>query len=57
MTELRYPNETHEYRNARNALLAEEQALIAKVKAVAEMRRKLPSRRQAQAGLRLHRGQ
>lgn len=42
MTELRYPNETPEYRKARNALLEEEEALIAKVKAVAEMRRRLP---------------
>jgi predicted dithiol-disulfide oxidoreductase (DUF899 family) len=42
MTELRYPNESREYRKARNALLEEEKALVAQVKAVAEMRRKLP---------------
>ena len=42
MTEPRYPNETREYRRARNALLEEEKALIAKVRSVAEMRRKLP---------------
>jgi predicted dithiol-disulfide oxidoreductase (DUF899 family) len=42
MTKLRYPNETPEYRKARNALLKEEKALIAKVKAVAAKRRKLP---------------
>jgi predicted dithiol-disulfide oxidoreductase (DUF899 family) len=40
--EPRYPNETAEYRRARNALLEEERALVAKVKAVAELRRKLP---------------
>ena len=42
MTEPRYPNETHRYREARNALLEEEKALLSQVKAVAEMRRKLP---------------
>src|SRR5262245_23960858 len=42
MSELRLPNETPEYRAARNALLAEEEALVAKVKAVAALRRKLP---------------
>ena len=42
MTEQRYPNETPEYRSARNALLQEEEALITRVKAVAELRRKLP---------------
>jgi predicted dithiol-disulfide oxidoreductase (DUF899 family) len=42
MTESRYPNETSEYRQARNALLEEEKALVAKVKAVAAMRRQLP---------------
>jgi predicted dithiol-disulfide oxidoreductase (DUF899 family) len=42
MTEPRYPNETPEYRAARNALLEEEKALVAKVKAVAAMRRTLP---------------
>ena len=42
MTELRYPNETPEYRKARNALLKQEEALVAKSRAVAELRRKLP---------------
>ena len=42
MSERRYPNESSEYREARNQLLKEEQELIAKVKAVAARRRKLP---------------
>ncbi len=42
MSELRYPNESAEYRNARDELLAEEQALVEKVKAVAAKRRELP---------------
>src|SRR3954471_6174596 len=42
MNEPRYPNETQEYRNARDALLEDEQALIDKVKAVAAKRRTLP---------------
>jgi predicted dithiol-disulfide oxidoreductase (DUF899 family) len=42
MSELRYPNETKEYRAARDALLKEEQELIARTKALAEKRRKLP---------------
>ncbi len=37
-----YPNESAEYRKARNALLEEEKALIEKVETVAEMRRSLP---------------
>jgi len=43
MTELRYPNESEEYRQARDALLEEEKKLIESVKAVAEKRRALPS--------------
>jgi predicted dithiol-disulfide oxidoreductase (DUF899 family) len=39
---LRYPNESQEYRKAREALLKDEQELVAKVKSVAEKRRKLP---------------
>jgi predicted dithiol-disulfide oxidoreductase (DUF899 family) len=35
MSELRYPNESREYRDAREALLKEEQELVAKVKSVA----------------------
>lgn len=42
MSEPLYPNENADYRSARDALLAEEKALIEKVKAVAEKRRKLP---------------
>jgi predicted dithiol-disulfide oxidoreductase (DUF899 family) len=42
MSELRYPNESQEYRKAREALLKDEQQLIDKVKAVAAKRRKLP---------------
>ena len=32
MNELRYPNETREYRDARDALLKDEQELVDKVK-------------------------
>lgn len=42
MSELRYPNESQEYREARDALLKDEQELVDKVKAVAEKRRALP---------------
>jgi predicted dithiol-disulfide oxidoreductase (DUF899 family) len=42
MAEPRYPNESAAYRKALNALLEEEKSLITKVKAVAELRRKLP---------------
>jgi predicted dithiol-disulfide oxidoreductase (DUF899 family) len=42
MRELRYPNESGEYRDARDSLLKEEQELIDKVKSVAERRRNLP---------------
>ena len=42
MSELRYPNESREYRDARESLLKDEQELIDKVKSVAERRRKLP---------------
>ncbi len=42
MSELHYPNETAEYRRARNELLEQEKDLVAKVKAVAEKRRQLP---------------
>jgi predicted dithiol-disulfide oxidoreductase (DUF899 family) len=37
-----YPNESQAYRTARNALLAEEQALVDKVESVAALRRQLP---------------
>ena len=42
MSELRYPNESREYREARDLLLKDEQELVDKVKAVAERRRTLP---------------
>ena len=42
MADTRYPNESAEYRQARDELLAEEQALVEKVKQVAEKRRQLP---------------
>ena len=42
MSELRYPNESREYRDARDALLKDEQELVDKVKSVAEKRRNLP---------------
>ena len=42
MTHLTYPNESAEYRNARNALLTEEMALRRQIEAVAAQRRALP---------------
>lgn len=42
MSELRYPNESREYREARDALLEDEQQLVDKAKAVAARRRSLP---------------
>ena len=39
MSELRYPNESPEYRKARDELLEEERALVEKLKSVAEKRR------------------
>jgi predicted dithiol-disulfide oxidoreductase (DUF899 family) len=42
MEHLRYPNESAEYRAARNALLADEIALRAQIEAVAARRRALP---------------
>jgi len=42
MNEPRYPNETQEYRDARDALLRDEQELVEKAKAVAAKRRALP---------------
>jgi predicted dithiol-disulfide oxidoreductase (DUF899 family) len=43
MSELRYPNESRAYRDARDLLLQDEQALIDKVKSVAARRRNLPA--------------
>ena len=42
MSERRCPNESAEYREARNALLDEEAALVEKVKSLAAKRRSLP---------------
>jgi predicted dithiol-disulfide oxidoreductase (DUF899 family) len=42
MGERRYPNESNAYREAREALLKDEQELVEKVKAVAAKRRTLP---------------
>ncbi len=42
MSKLQYPNESREYREARDALLNDEQELVDKVKSVAARRRKLP---------------
>ena len=42
MSELRYPNESREYRDARDALAKDEQELVDKVKSVASKRRNLP---------------
>lgn len=42
MSELRYPNESRAYRDAREALLKDEQELVDKTKAVAAKRRTLP---------------
>jgi predicted dithiol-disulfide oxidoreductase (DUF899 family) len=42
MSEPRYPNESREYRDARDSLLKDEQELVDKVKSVAQKRRNLP---------------
>jgi predicted dithiol-disulfide oxidoreductase (DUF899 family) len=42
MSDLRYPNESRAYRDARDQLLKDEQELIDKVKSVAAKRRSLP---------------
>ena len=42
MSELPYPNESREYRDARDSLLKDEQELVNKAKSVAERRRNLP---------------
>ena len=42
MSELRYPNESSEYRDARDSLLKHEQELVDKVTSVAASRRELP---------------
>jgi predicted dithiol-disulfide oxidoreductase (DUF899 family) len=42
MSDLRYPNEGRKYRDARESLLKDEQALLDKVRSVAQRRRNLP---------------
>jgi predicted dithiol-disulfide oxidoreductase (DUF899 family) len=42
MSETRYPNESAEYRSARDKLLEEERKLVEQTKAVAALRRELP---------------
>jgi predicted dithiol-disulfide oxidoreductase (DUF899 family) len=42
MSELRNPNESREYRDARDLLLKDERELVDKVKSVAAKRRNLP---------------
>jgi len=42
LSDLRYPNESEEYRQARDALLEEEKRLVEKTKALAAKRRELP---------------
>ena len=42
MTELRYPNESRDYRDAREALLKDEQELVERTKALGAKRRQLP---------------
>src|ERR1700680_4534378 len=42
MSELRYPNESREYRDARDLLIKDERALVDNVKSVAAKRRNLP---------------
>ena len=43
MSERKYPNESKEYREARESLLKEEKELVEKVKSVAALRRQLPA--------------
>src|SRR5262249_202971 len=50
MTEPRYPNESREYREAREALLKDEQELVDRVKALAARRRTLPPGGQLKEG-------
>jgi predicted dithiol-disulfide oxidoreductase (DUF899 family) len=42
MSETRYPNESAQYRSARDKLLEEERKLVEQTKAVAALRRQLP---------------
>ena len=56
MSELRYPNESKEYRDARDLLLKDERELVDKVKSVAAKRRNLPLGGAVERGLRLPMG-
>jgi predicted dithiol-disulfide oxidoreductase (DUF899 family) len=56
MSELRYPNESREYREARELLLKDERELVDKVKSVAAKRRDLPPGGAVETGLRLPMG-
>ncbi len=51
MSDLRYPNESREYREARDLLLKEEREIVDKVKAVAAKRRNLPPGGRVEGGL------
>ena len=53
MSELRYPNESKEYRDARELLLKDERELVDKIKSVAAKRRNLPPGGAVERGLRL----
>ena len=57
MSELRYPNETREYREARDSLLKDEQELVDKVKSGGGKAPQSPSRRAVERGLRIPMGQ
>ena len=56
MSELRYPNESREYRDARESLLKDEKELIDKVKSVAAKTPHPPAGRRVERGLRLPMG-
>jgi predicted dithiol-disulfide oxidoreductase (DUF899 family) len=56
MSELRYPNESIEYREARELLLKDERELVDKVKSVGAKRRNLPLGGAVKRGLRLPMG-
>jgi hypothetical protein len=57
MSELQYPNESREYREARDALLKDEQELVDKVKICGCKAPQAPSRRSVERGLRFPMGQ
>ena len=57
MSELRYPNESREYRDARDSLLKDEQELVDKEKSCRRKAPKASSRRTVERGLRVRLGQ